>query len=372
MISHGAALNRWRLVLGKNAEGAIPITDRQLGRMDDALDFLYGREAGPDVRRDQDGGQEESQPAVVHWLNEVRELFPQETAEILQRHALDRYQLTALLTDREVLEKMEPDEALLETILSLKGMMKGSVLDAARRIVARVVAQLTDKMQQEIRRSALGKLDRSSRSAVRTLRNLDIKRTIRKNLAHYDRENQRLVLEQLYFSGRVQRHNPWHVIIAVDESGSMLPSVIHSAVMAGIFAKLPMLTTHLVIFDTAVVDLTERLDDPVETLMSVQLGGGTDIAKAMAYCRSLITQPRRTMVVLVSDLCQGGSRQNLYPTCHDIVERGMRLIALTALNERASPDYDRTTAQTLADLGAHVGAMTPERLADFMAGMMRT
>ena len=239
MITHGAALNRWRLVLGKNADASVSLADRRLMRMDDALDFLYNREAGPDVRRDADGGQEESQPAVVRWLSEVRELFPQETAEILQRHALDRYQLTALLTDREVLERMEPDESLLETILSLKGMMKGPVLDAARRIVERVVAQLTAKMQQDIRRSALGKLDRAARSAVPSLRNLDVKRTIRKNLAHYDRENQRLVLEQIYFSGRTRRHTPWNVIVAVDESGSMLSSVIHSAVMAGIFAKLP-------------------------------------------------------------------------------------------------------------------------------------
>lgn len=372
MITHGAALNRWRLILGKSADSSISLTDRRLSQMDDALDFLYSRESGPDVRREGDGGQEESQPTVVRWLHEIRELFPKETAEILQRHALDRYQLTALLTDQEILEKMEPDEALLETVLSLKGMMKGPVLDAARRIVERVVTQLTDKMQQEIRRSALGKLNRTSHSAVPSLRNLDVKRTIRKNLAHYDRENQRLILEQLYFNGRARRHTPWHVIIAVDESGSMLPGIIHSAVMAGIFAKLPMLTTNLIIFDTVVVDLTDRMDDPVETLMSVQLGGGTNIAKAMSYCQSLISQPRRTMVVLVSDLCEGGSRQTLYRTCHDIVESGARLIALTALNEQASPDYDRTTAQTLADLGAHVGAMTPEHLTDFMAGIMKT
>lgn len=323
------------------------------------------------MRQEREGGLGESQPVVAHWLSEVRELFPQETAEILQRHALDRYQLTALLTDQEVLEKMEPNEALLETILSLKGMMKGLVLDTARRIVARVVAELTEKMQNEIRCSALGKLDCASHSSVRTLRNLDIKRTIRKNLAHYDQENRRLVLEQLYFSGRARRYNPWHAVIAVDESGSMLPSIIHAAVMAGIFAKLPMLTTHLVIFDTAVVDLTDQTDDPVGTLMSVQLGGGTDIAKAMAYCKGLITAPRQTMVVLVSDLCEGGSRQELYRTCHDTLEGGSRLIALTALNEYATPVYDRATAQTLADLGAHVGAMTPERLADFMAGIMK-
>ena len=163
MSTHGAALNRWRLVLGKSAEAPLPLGSGQLERMDDALDFLYVREAGPDVRRDPEGGQGESQPSVARWLSEVRDLFPQETAEILQRHALDRYHLTALLTDQEVLEQLEPDEALLEMVLSLKGMMKGPVLDAARRIVARVVQELTEKMQHEIRRSALGKLDRTSR-----------------------------------------------------------------------------------------------------------------------------------------------------------------------------------------------------------------
>ena len=370
MLTDGAALNRWRLVLGKNAQHQLSLTGSRLLRMDDALDFLYGRERGEDVR-DPQGGSGASQPTVAHWLSEVRTLFPQETAEILQRHALDRYQLTELLSDREVLERMEPDQALLETVLSLKHMMKGPVLDAARRIVRKVVAQLTETMRQDIQRSSLGKLDRSSRSNVRSLRNLDIPRTIRKNLAHYDLEARRLVLERVYFNGRIKRYNPWRVILAVDESGSMLPSVIHSAVMAGIFAKLPMLDTRLVIFDTNVVDLSGYVDDPVEALMSIQLGGGTDIAKALAYCGSLIAFPHRTMVVLVSDLCEGGSRKDLYGVCHDIIESGAKLVALTALDETAAPAYDRSVAEALAGMGAYVGAMTPARLADFMASVMR-
>lgn len=370
MLTDGAALNRWRLVLGKNAQQQLSLTGSRLLRMDDALDFLYGRERGEDVR-DPQGGSGASQPTVAHWLSEVRTLFPQETAEILQRHALDRYQLTQLLSDREVLERMEPNQALLETVLSLKHMMKGPVLDAARSIVQKMAAQLTQQMQQDIQRSSLGKLDRSTRSNVRSLRNLDIRRTIRKNLAHYDMETRRLMLEQVYFNGRIKRYNPWRVILAVDESGSMLSSVIHSAVMAGIFARLPMLDTRLVIFDTCVVDLSGYVDDPVETLMSIQLGGGTDIAQAMAYCETLITFPHRTMVVLVSDLCEGGSRKNLYGVCHDIIEGGARLIALTALDETAAPAYDRSVAEVLAGMGAYVGAMTPARLADFMANVMR-
>lgn len=366
-ISDGAALNRWRLVLGKQAEGEMSLNDLRLSRMDDALDFLYSREAGADVRQ---GGSGASSPAVAHWLSEVRNLFPQETAEILQRHALDRYQLTELLADREVLEKMEPNRALLETVLSLKSMMKGPVLDTARRIVDKVVRQLTAQMEQEVRSSALGKLDRSSRSSVRSIRNLDFKRTIRENLSHYDRINNRLMLEKVHFNGRIKRYNPWQVILCVDESGSMLPSVIHSAVMAGIFAKMPMLETKLVIFDTSVVDLSGYVGDPVQALMSIQLGGGTDIAGALRYCESLITKPHRTMVVLVSDLCEGGPRQNLYGVCRDILESGAKLVALTALDENAAPAYDRAVGQTLANLGAWVGAMTPGKLAEFMAKVM--
>jgi len=370
MISDGAALNRWRLILGKNAEQQMGLNDIRLSRMDEALDYLYGREASED-ERESEGGNEVSSPAVAHWLSEVRILFPKETAEILQRHALDRYQLTELLSDREVLEKMEPNQALLETILSLKHMMHGQVLETARKIVAKVAEQISKKMLTEIRTSALGKLDRNSRSNVKSIRNLDVKRTIRGNLSHYDVQNQRLVLEKVHFNGRMMRYNPWHVILAVDESGSMLQNVIHSAVMAGIFAKMPMLDTKLVIFDTTVVDLSDRAEDPVQTLMSVQLGGGTNIAGALHYCESLIINPHKTILVLVSDLCEGGDRNRLYGVCRDIMESGAKLIALTALDSDANPAYDRTTAQQLANLGGYVGAMTPGQLADFMANIMK-
>ena len=367
-ISDGAARNRWRLVLGKQAEGEMSLIEPRLARMDDALDFLYSREAGADVRQ---GGSGISSPTVAHWLSEVRTLFPQETAEVLQRHALDRYQLTELLADREVLEKLEPNQALLETVLSLKHLMKGQVLDTARRIVDRVVNKITEQMEQRVRSSSLGKLDRSSRSPVRSIRNLDFKRTIRENLSHYDLTNHRLMLEKVHFSGRIKRYNPWQVILCVDESGSMLGSVIHSAVMAGIFAKMPMLDTKLVIFDTSVVDLSGYVEDPVQTLMSIQLGGGTDIAGALRYCEGLITKPHRTMVVLVSDLCEGGSVKDLYGVSRDIIESGAKLIALTALDENPAPAYDRTVGQNLANLGAWVGAMTPAKLANFMAQVMR-
>ena len=368
-------LNRWRLILGSYSRNQIGFGDgasleNGISCMDleEALDFLYHREQGEDVRRQ--GGTEASRLTAATWITRIRKLFPKETVEILERHALDRYGMTELLTDREVLEKLEPNQELLKTILQLKHLMKGDVLDTARRIVKQVAEAIAKKLNQDIRKSLLGKIDRNSSSPVRSIRNLDIQKTIRKNLKHYDRENNRLLLEQVYFNGRTRKYSQWRVVIAVDESGSMLDSVIHSAVMAGIFAKLPMLDTKLVIFDTQVVDLSSHLEDPVATLMSIQLGGGTFITGALQYCETLIDHPHRTMVVLVSDLCEGGSVSALLGVSRGIIESGAKLICLTALDMEANPVYDRHTAQKLADLGAHVGAMTPEALGDFMGKIM--
>lgn len=367
-------INRWRLILGSYAKKQLSfdgdgMTENGISCMDleEALDFLYNREQGEDVRQ---GSLDASRLTAVTWITKIRKLFPKETVEVLERHALDRYGMTELLTDREVLEKLEPNQELLKTILQLKHLMKGDVLDTARRIVKKVAEDIAKKLQQDIRRSLLGKIDRNSDHPVRSIRNLDIQKTIRRNLKHYDQEHERIMLEQVYFHGRTRRYSQWRVVIAVNESGSMLDSVIHSAVMAGIFARLPMLDTRLVIFDTQVVDLSSHLEDPVATLMSIQLGGGTCITGALQYCESLIENPHRTMVVLVSDLCEGGSVTALLGVSRGIIESGAKLICLTALDMEANPVYDRRTAQQMADLGAHVGAMTPEMLGDFMGKIM--
>lgn len=369
-------LNRWRLILGKQAKNQIAFGQGALlggslscVDLEEVLDFLYSREYGDDVRS-RVGGTGESQLTAASWISKIRRLFPKETVEILERHALERYHLTELLTDKEVLERLEPNQELLKTILQLKHLMKGQVLETARRIVSKVAEEIAETLRQDIRRSLLGSLDRNCPSQIKSIRNLDVKKTIQKNLRHYDLEKKRLCLEQICFSSRTRKYSEWRVVIAVDESGSMLDSVIHSAVMAGIFSSLPMLDTRLVIFDTQVVDLSSHLDDPVATLMSIQLGGGTNIGGALQYCESLIDNPHKTMVVLVSDLCEGGSVARLLSVSRGIIESGARLICLTALDREANPAYDRKTAEQLAQLGAFVGAMTLEALGDFMGKVM--
>ncbi len=233
-------INRWRLILGSYAKKQISFNETNplengISYMDleEVLDFLYNREQGEDVRRN--GGTEGSHLTAATWITRIRKLFPKETVEILERHALDNYGMTELVTDRQVLEKLEPNQELLKTVLQLKHLMKGDVLDTARRIVKKVAEEIAAKLNQDICRSMLGRVDRNASSHVPSIRNFDIKKTIQKNLKHYDMENNRLMLEQVYFSSRIKKYSQWRVIIAVDESGSMLDSVIHSAVMAGGF-----------------------------------------------------------------------------------------------------------------------------------------
>lgn len=369
MADEQEILNRWRLVLGKYASNQISFPSEGIDYMgmEEVLDYLYSREYGEEQEiRDRAGGREDSNLTVPSWIQKIKKLFPKQTVEVMERHALEKYGMTELLTDPDVLRKLEPNRGLLKTILELKHMMKGEVLTLAREVVRKVAEELTKKLEQEMRQSFFGRMNRNASSPVKSVRNLDMKRTIRMNLKNYDTENQRLVLKQVYFYARQKRYNQWRVIICVDESGSMLDSVIHSAIMAGIFAKMPMLDTKLVIFDTNVVDLSGYVTDPVETLMSVQLGGGTNIAGALAYCEGLIEFPYRTMVVLVSDLYEGYGYQNMYRVSKGIIESGAKLIVLTALDMEANPNYDRGAAATLADMGAFVGAMTPEQLAEWM------
>ena len=378
MTPEERTVDRWRLVLGKQSDRALPFggdgqETARLTQMEDLLEYLYGRAAGDDVRQEgtsREGGQGPSTLQTADWITRVRELFPQQTADVLEKHALEEFGLTELLTDKEVLEKMTPDMELLRMVLQLRHLMRGEVLEVAKRVAAKVAEELRKKLEDSVRRSLLGRIDRSLSSPVRSARNLDIQKTIRRNLKHYDPERAQLILEDVYFSGRVKRHSRWRVILAIDESGSMLGSVIHAAVMAQILAKLPFADVRLVIFDTNVVDLSGQVEEPAEVLMSVQLGGGTDIGRALGYCAGLIEAPARTAVFCVTDLYEGGSRDVLLRTAKGILESGARLNFLTALDETAAPVFDRVLGQQLADMGAFVGALTPEQMGAYIGRMI--
>jgi Mg-chelatase subunit ChlD len=368
-------LARWRLVLGKYArnEIAVGLTIEQQ-RIENALDFLYSREyKGRGVRDEEDqkgtrdGTLDPSQLTVPHWLNEVRELFPKDTVALIEKHALDRYGLTELVTDPEILRRLEPSFDLLKILLTFRGHLKGEVLNEVRRVIRNVVEEIKRRLSAEIRRAFSGNRNRFRHSNLKMAQNLDWRGTIKKNLKNYDINRKQIAVEQILFFSKIQRRLPWLIILCVDQSGSMGGSVIYSAVMAGILSSLPLIDVKLVAFDTSVVDLSGHVEDPVELLMNVQLGGGTNIGQAMQYCEQLVEDPHRTIVVLISDFCEGAAPRPLLASCKRFREGGVRLLGLAALDETASPSYDVHMAESLAAEGMDIAALTPKHFAEWLA-----
>jgi Mg-chelatase subunit ChlD len=363
-------LERWRLVLGKYADHRLQRNGLagHAARVDAALEFLYGREyRGRGLRGETGPGSlDASQLTLVTWLGKVRELFPNDTAEVIEKHALDRYGLTELVTDPQTLARLEPNQQLLRTLLTLRGHLKGEVLHMARRIVRQVVEEIRARLESEVRMALAGRLNRFRHSPMAIAQNFDALGTIRRNLKHYDAARRQIVIEQLRFFERNSRRLPWDIILCVDQSGSMADSVIHSAVMAGILAGLPAFRVKLVVFDTSVVDLSGHVDDPVETLMRVQLGGGTDIAQAVRYCTQLVENPHRTVLVLVSDFCEGAPPGELVRAVAKLSEARVKMLGLAALDGQAHPVYDRQMAERLAACGMEIAALTPQRLAHWL------
>jgi Mg-chelatase subunit ChlD len=371
-------LVRWRLILGEDAEQGLGCgLEGQEARQDRTLGYLYNREyrSSRNVRTgssDRRGGLEDSQLSVPEWINEVHELFPKNTIERIERDALDRYQLNELVTNPDLLARAQPSQSLLRAILHTKHLMNQQVLAIARSLVKKVIEQLMQKLSRPVRQVFLGARNRRERTRQHIAKNFDPRTTVRRNLSTYNKDEERLYIRYPFFYSRVRRQSDrWQVIVLVDESGSMLDSVIHAAVTAAIFTGIQSLKTHLVLFDTNIVDVSEDGNDPVETIMKVQLGGGTDIGNAMRYAHTLIENPRRTIVVLITDFYEGAPVERLLGVTRSLVESGVTILGLAALDDRADPMYDRGVAEQMVALGAQCGAMTPGELAEWVARKVR-
>ncbi|RYD24706.1 MAG: VWA domain-containing protein, partial [Verrucomicrobiaceae bacterium] len=307
---------------------------------DRALGFLYGREYGKsrNVRGKggSQGGTEDSNPTVPDWINSIHELFPQRVIERIEKDAIERYQLDEMITNPDVLRRVQPSQALLKAVLHTKHLMNQEVLALARVLVRKVIQDLMEKLARPVRQPFLGSRDRRRRSSLRVAKNFDAPATIRRNLKNWDATRRRLFIQQPEFFSRIRRQaDRWQIIMVVDESGSMANSVIHSAVTAAIFCGLPTLKTHLVLFDTNVVDVSMDCADPVETIMKVQLGGGTDIGKALRYAATLVENPARTIIALVTDFFEGPPENVLLSTVRELTSSGVHLLGLAALDETA-------------------------------------
>ncbi|WP_405944014.1 VWA domain-containing protein [Streptomyces sp. NBC_01020] len=369
MNAMGERLRRWRLVLGGDAAETTGVSlGGRDAAMDGALGALYGKgEKGGGRSGDRSAGLGASVPSVARWLGDIRTYFPSSVVQVMQRDAIERIGLSALLLEPEMLEAVEADVHLVGTLLSLNKAMPETTRETARAVVRKVVEELEKRLSTRTRATVTGALDRSARISRPRHRDIDWDRTIRANLKNYLPEYGTVVPERLIGYGHAGQSVKKDVILCVDQSGSMAASVVYASVFGAVLASMRSISTRLVVFDTAVVDLTEQLDDPVDVLFGTQLGGGTDINRALAYCQSQITRPTDTVVVLISDLYEGGIRDEMLKRVAAMKASGTQFVTLLALSDEGAPAYDHAHAEALAALGAPAFACTPDLFPDVMA-----
>ncbi len=355
---------RWRLALGSEAAPQLGPLSGQAVEQEAVLAFLEGEGSG--------GGRGSSEGSglmsVPEWISRVHTLFPQSVADRIVDDAVNRYGLTEIVTSPDALARATPNVSLLKAILATKHLMSPEVLAMARTIIDTVVRELMRTLARPVSTPFTGRRDPLRRSRHQITANFDARATVRANLKNVDPRTGRLVIREPLFTSRVRLlQQRWQVVVVVDQSGSMADSVIHAAVTAAIFSSLPSMRTHLVVFDTEVVDLSGYTGDPVEVLMRVQLGGGTNIAKALRYAEQLLQNPRRSIVVLVSDFEEGGPEGAFLRTAASLVEAGVTVLCLGALDSSGRAHYNERIGRSLAEVGAQVAVMTPDQLASWVA-----
>lgn len=367
---------RWRLMLGRYADQNLSqanLSTEQL-KIERNLDYLYQQEykrRGVEQSKNRHGGLEASQLTAINWLNQSRKLFPKSTFERMQRQAIERYQMTDLLKNPQHVKQLEPNPAVAKALLSMRGRLSADMKEAIRELIQKVVEELLQKIRTQFLQALQGRRNRFRRSHIKQAQNFDWRRTIRENLKHYQPELQKIIIQNPYFNARVQKHLPWEIVLCVDQSGSMLDSVMYAAICASILSALPAVNISLVLFDTQIVDLSHMAHDPVEVLLTIQLGGGTNIGQALQYCAKKIKQPSRSILVLISDFEEGASVQHMLNTTAELHQQGCKLLGLAALDQEANPTYDMNMAQQLQDRGMKIAAMTPEHLATWFAEVMQ-
>jgi len=355
-------LRKWRLILGGNQnEGTrFRLDDADL-KVDRTLEALYDS--------DRTGGLGASSPNVSRWLGDIRTFFPSSVVQVMQQDALKRLNLTQMLFEKEMLENVEPDVHLVATLMTLSRVIPDKTKDTARQVVRKVVDQLVKKLAEPTRQAITGSLNRSTRNTRPRHNEINWGATILKNLKHYQPEYQTIIPETRIGYGR-KRSSLKDVILCLDQSGSMGSSVVYSGIFGSVMASIPAIKTKMVVFDTAVADLTEELTDPVELLFGVQLGGGTDINAALTYCQQIAPRPTDTVLVLITDLYEGGNVAEMRRRAVELVAAGVQLVVLLALSDDGSPSYDHGNAQFLADMGVPVFACTPDKFPDLMAAAL--
>lgn len=370
-------LEKWRLILGgEQAEGTGVQLSDELLEMDVALAALYEYEQlgkfDYQAVKSKRGGSEGSNPGIARWLGDIRKYFSTSVVEVMQNDAMKHPELQRkMIFEPEILAKAEPDVNLVATLMQLGKLIPAKTKDTARRVIQKVVDDLMRKLEQKTVNALKGALDKSARRRNPRHGDINWSATIKRNLKHYQPDYKTIIPETLIGYGRKSRQSLKDIILCIDQSGSMGTSIVYSGIFGAVMASLPNVKTSMILFDTEIADLTQDLQDPVDILFGVQMGGGTDINKAIGYCQELVRQPNDTIFVLITDLYEGGHQEQMLKRAKELVDSGVQVICLLALNDQGSPSYDKQNAKYLADMNIPVFACTPDKFPDLMAAAIQ-
>lgn len=380
-------LKRWRLILGSSAEdalaeqtGGLISLDGDERMMDEALGAIYDNTAGIGEQQLAPGiggakrsaGKGASSLKLAKWLADIRTYFQEDVVSVIQTDAMEKKGLKQLLFEPEILKNLQPSIELVGMLMALKGRIPERTKETARQLVKSVVDDINRRLENDIRRAVSGALNRREHSPIPGAASIDWKYTINRNLKNYSLQYGKIIPEKFYFFSRASRRNNWHVILDMDQSGSMADSIVYGSVTGSIFAGMAALKTKVVAFDTEIVDLSDQFNnDPVDMLFGIQLGGGTDINKSVAYCQQYITDPARTIFILLSDLYEGGNQAALIRRMTDMHGSGVRVICLLALSDKGVPSYDEALARKLSKIGIPCFACTPALLPELVEGALK-
>lgn len=382
-------LKRWRLILGKSADKTLESFGQGAGGMkldpdeaimDEALAAIYdntsdadetGTGAGAKASQ-RSAGLGPSAPRLAKWLADIRTYFSEDVVSVIQTDAIERKGLKQLLIEPEVLKNVQPDIELVATLMSLKGKIPEKTKETARQLVKTVVDEINRRLESDLKKAVTGALNKKKHSPIPNSASIDWKYTINRNMKNYSLKHKKIIPERFFFFDRVRRSNSWNVILDMDQSGSMAESIIYGSIAGSIFASMAALNTRIVAFDTEIVDLSEQYDnDPVDMLFGIQLGGGTDINKSVAYCQQFVTDPSKTLFILISDLYEGGNQASLIKRMEDLHGSGVKVICLLALSDRGTPSYDENLARRLSQIGIPCFACTPALLPELLEGALK-
>lgn len=366
-------MRRWRLILGEESEKQFQSMDgaaqaqltQEQWLMDQALAAIYNKTSsggfGPGVRG---AGKGPSNPQITRWLGDVRTLFDKDLVKIVQSDAMERCGLKQLIFEPELLENLEPDVNLAATIMLLKDQVPKRSKDSVREFMKKIVEEINKLLESDIRRAVTAAVNRRRHSPIPSAAALDFPTTIRRGIKNYNPQLGKIIPEHYYFFDRTSKTaaSKYTIILDVDQSGSMGESVIYSSIMSCILASMASIRTRIVAFDTQVVDLTEKCEDPVDLLFGFQLGGGTDINRSVAYCQQFIENPKKTIFFLISDLMEGGNRAGLLRRLEEMKEAGVVCVCLLAIADGGKPYYDAQMAQRISAAGIPCFACSPQKL----------